>query len=135
MAYFWCKHPAFTLRLVLTSQSICLICLRIDQAIICCLFRYAMIYCGWERDNVSRIEELEKVMVRDNEFMLSVGRMITCMKNNDLNGVKEAHDRAASLCQPGVVGRLQQIFDKHKYIDRLHATPESVAFVKSVKLM
>lgn len=82
----------------------------------------------------SKSDEFSKNIL-DNEFMLSVGRMITCMKNNDLNGVKEAHDRAASLCQPGVVGRLQQIFDKHKYIDRLHATPESVAFVKSVKLM
>lgn len=85
-------------------------------------------YCAF-----SMMDEFSKSIL-DNEFMLSVGRIVISLKNNDLTEAKEAYEHASALCCPGVVGRLQQIFDKHNYIDKLHTTPEALAFVKSVNL-
>ena len=78
----------------------------------------------------SNINDFSKGII-NNEFMLSVGKTVISIKNNDTEKAKESLKNALSLCNPGVIGRLQQIFDKHKYTDKLNATPESIAFVKS----
>lgn len=81
----------------------------------------------------SKIDDFSKSIL-DNEFMLSVGKIVLSLKHNDRYEAKEAYERTLLLCRPGVVGKLQNIFDRHNHSDRLHATAESIAFIKSVNL-
>ncbi len=70
----------------------------------------------------------------NSEFKYIVANIVIFLHAGKTEEAKQYHEKAVELCKPNYVGRLYDLLLKNHYRDALKATPESIAFVKQLKL-
>ena len=80
------------------------------------------------------IDEFDKAFI-NNEFPLTVARIVIDLQHGRINEAKEAYSKALSMSSPGFISKIQGVLDRHKATDKLSKnTPECSAFLKKLKL-
>lgn len=69
-----------------------------------------------------------------NEFRLVVANIVVFLYEGKIENAKEQLEIAKEICKPNYVGKLYNILAGHKYYESLDTTPESVAFIKKLKI-
>ncbi len=77
--------------------------------------------------------EFEKAML-NNEFRLSLAKIVIALHHGRDEEAICAYERAKQISGPNAVGKLQGIFQEHHHTEQLEATPESLAYLRSLRL-
>jgi len=70
----------------------------------------------------------------NNEFRLAVANVVVFLHESKIENAKEQLEIAKEICRPNYVGKLYNILARHKYYESLNTTPESIAFIKKLKI-
>lgn len=76
-------------------------------------------------------EAFSKALV-NHEFKLAVASIIIALHHGRREEARAAYEQACAIAQPDYVGKNQPVLTKHRYRDKLHATPESLRFLHSI---
>ncbi len=68
------------------------------------------------------------------EFKYTVANIVVLNHRGKTEEARQFHEKAKEMCKPNYVGRLFHLLQKHHYQESLHGTPESIAFVKGLRL-
>lgn len=68
------------------------------------------------------------------EFKYAVANIVILLHAGKTEKAKQFHEKAKEICRPNYIGRLYGLLLNHHYREALKATPESIAFVKQLKL-
>ncbi|MBO5358077.1 MAG: tetratricopeptide repeat protein [Clostridia bacterium] len=70
----------------------------------------------------------------NSEFILAVANIVVFLHEGKIENAKEQLEIAKEICKPNYVGKLYNILARHKYYESLNTTPESIAFIKKLKI-
>ena len=85
-------------------------------------------------DLFNAVDVFDKAFV-NNEFPLTVARIVIDLHYGRTENAKEAYIKARSMCSPTFISRIQGVLDRHRATDKLSKnTPECSAFLKKLKL-
>jgi tetratricopeptide (TPR) repeat protein len=80
------------------------------------------------------IDNFAKAFI-NNEFPLTVARIVIDLQHGRINEAKESYSKALSMSSPTFISRIQGVLNHHKATDNLSKnTPECVKFLKNLKL-
>lgn len=68
------------------------------------------------------------------EFKVVVTNIVICVHYERIDEAKQFLERAKKICRPNYVGKLFNILARHNYKESLKTTPESIDFVRRLKL-
>ncbi len=68
------------------------------------------------------------------EFRFAVANIVILMQYGKNDEAKQFLETARKICQPNYAGKLKSILAGHRYYEALHTTPESIAFIRGLKL-
>jgi len=68
------------------------------------------------------------------EFKVAVANIVICVHYERMNEAKQFLEKAKEICRPNYVGKLCNILKRHNYDESLKASPESIDFVRRLKL-
>ena len=68
------------------------------------------------------------------EFKLAVAGIVIAMYYGKMDEAKKLHQTAQQICKPNYIGKLYEILAYHRYTETLKTTPESMAFLRKLKL-
>ena len=85
-------------------------------------------------DLFNTIDDFSKAFI-NNEFTLTVVRIVIDLQHGRTDEAKEAYKRALYMSSPSFISRIKEILDRHRMTDKLSKnTPECSAFLKELKL-
>lgn len=70
----------------------------------------------------------------NSEFILAVANIVVFLNEGKIENAKEQLEIAKEICKPNYEGKLYNILTRHKYYETLNTTPESIAFIKKLKI-
>ena len=70
----------------------------------------------------------------NSEFRLAVANIVVFLHEGKIENAKEQLEIAKKICKPNYVGKLYNILARHKYYESLNTTPESISFIKKLKI-
>jgi len=70
----------------------------------------------------------------NNEFRRAVIRIVILLHYNQLDEAKEMYKQVKAMCVPNYIGKLYNIYARHKYKETLKLTPETKRFIRSLNL-
>ncbi len=80
-----------------------------------------------------KTDDFSKAFI-NTEFKVAVANIVICMYYGRINEAKQFLERAKEICRPNYVGKLYNILARHNYDESLKATPESIDFVRKLKV-
>lgn len=70
----------------------------------------------------------------NSEFILAVADIVVFLHEGKTENAKEQLETARKICKLNYSGKLYNILSGHKYYESLNATPESINFIKKLKI-
>lgn len=80
-----------------------------------------------------KMNDFSKSLV-GNAFRLAVANTVVFLHHGKTEKAKEQLEIAKKICKPNYTGKLYHILARHKYNESLKETPESIAFIKRLKI-
>ena len=80
-----------------------------------------------------KMDEFSKGFI-NNEFKLAVCSIVISLHYGENENAKKQLEIAKEISKPNHLGRLHTILSRHKYSESPDTTPESLAFIKNVKI-
>ncbi len=116
-------HPSYVQEL---SKDLMWMKLHVDS------FKYSAeleeyLYCYEKSDDFSK-------SFINAEFKVAVAQIVIHMQYEKIDEAKHFLEKAKKIIRPNYIGKLKSILDRHKYSESLNTTPESIAFIRKLKL-
>lgn len=70
----------------------------------------------------------------NNELRSAIAETVISLHYHQYDKARMAYNHALKIYQPGYISQLQNILNKHHYIDSLRMTQESLVFLKNLRL-
>lgn len=70
----------------------------------------------------------------NSRFRLAVGNIVISLHYGKIDEAKRSLEVAKEICKPNFTGKLHRVLGKHNYHESLTATPESIAFIKNIRI-
>lgn len=70
----------------------------------------------------------------NSEFRLAVANVVIFLHEGKIENAKQQLETAKEICKPNYAGKLYNILTRHKYYESLNTTPESIVFIKNLKI-